>query len=315
MYCIQRVGTMRCRLCLSKRTKLLFISKNVHGRHILSNDKFRIYECQNCKVAFVDVNVNSEYYSKYYPANYYQDNHNNLLLNKLLYLLKELSFRRRLRLIKKYKPEGNKVLEIGCAKGEFLHRLPSSFQKHGIEINEIGYQYIKEHYQDIEIYNIKIDSDDFDGLSFGEYDIILMWHVFEHVDNPVAFVRSLSKLLSKNGVIILDIPNKNSIGFNLLKHAWFHLDAPRHLFHYAYDNLRSLLQNYDFEIVGCKGNFTDYLHDLSAGFYTRLKTNIFFVNIIIAMVVVPLGFAVRLFASLFVPAVSEVNTYVVKRAL
>lgn len=303
---------MNCRLCSSPRIELLFVSDNVHGRRTLSDDQFGVYQCQSCGVVFVQVEVNSEYYRKYYPANYYEGDQGNLLLGKLLFLLKELSFKRKLRLINKYKPQSCKLLEIGCAKGEFLDRLPSSFQKCGVEINQVAYQYVKEHCKDIEIHNVRIDSSDFDNFSLGEYEVIVMWHVFEHVDNPKIFVRNLSRLLSKDGIVVLDIPNRNSIGFNLSKRAWFHLDAPRHLFHYTYDSLRLLLESYNLEIIDYSGNFADYSHDLAASFYTRLKGSTFFANALAAVATVPVAFAVRLLTALFLPAISEINTYVIK---
>ena len=140
-----------------------------------------------------------------------------------------------------------------------------------------------------------------------------MWHVFEHIDNPVAFVGSLSKLLPKDGVIIFDIPNRNSIGFNLTKKTWFHLDTPRHLFYYSYDSMRALLEKHNFEIIKYKANIVDYFHDLSISFYMRFKkTNNLFLNIIIAAAFIPPTIVIRFLAALFVPSISEINAYVVK---
>lgn len=302
---------MDCKLCLRDGAISLFYAKDMHGRHSLSKDQFRIYKCRWCNAVFTDLNIDNEYYKKYYPEDYYEDNQVSKSINKLLRLFKEISFKNRLRTIKDYSPKGRTILEIGCAKGDFLRWLPSSFEKYGIELNEAGYQYVKKNYKDIKIYNIDIGRKSFNNG--GKYDIIVMWHVLEHVYNPIDFIKRLSDILAEDGVIIFDVPNKNSIGFNLTKDAWFHLDAPRHLFHYTYNSVKWVLQKYNFEIVKYKANTIDYFQDLSVSFYTKLKTNNLFLNILIAIIVIPATLIVRFLSSLFVPTISEVNSYVVKR--
>lgn len=300
-----------CRLCASPKTELLFFAENVHGRHPLSEERFGIYECARCSVVFVDIDTSGDYYNRYYPTNYYQESHG-LLSRGILSVLRELSFRKKLRLIMSRKPAGNRLLEIGCGRGEFLERLPRSFQKHAIEINEAACQFVRENYSDVSIYSLRLDADDFEPSSLGQYDVIFAWHVLEHIGNPQAFVRRLSKLLSNDGVIVLDLPNRDSFGFRFTKNVWFHLDTPRHLFFYSYRSLGCLLREHDLDIVGYQGNSTDYLHDLSASSYAKLRTKSVFVNAILALLVFPLAFFVRSAVSRFAPRVSELNTYVVK---
>ena len=57
----------------------------------------------------------------------------------------------KLKLILKHKPEGNKILEIGCGQGQFLKSLPSTFQKFGVEIHDKGYHYVQKNYPEINI--------------------------------------------------------------------------------------------------------------------------------------------------------------------
>lgn len=42
----------------------------------------------------------------------------------------------------------------------------------------------------------------------GTYDIVTMWHVLEHVSNPVAFLKWASELVSPaDGVVCVEVPN------------------------------------------------------------------------------------------------------------
>ncbi|MFH1459866.1 MAG: class I SAM-dependent methyltransferase [Candidatus Omnitrophota bacterium] len=304
---------MKCKYCLSEKTKLLFVAENRHGRELLSQEGFEILECLNCKVTFTAVEINNGYYEKYYLDGYYNTPAYNFLIKSILAWLSNISFHRRLQLIKQYHPKGMKILEVGCGWGGFLHSLPKTFQKSGIEINKQAYQYIKDNYQDIEIYNTKIDNSICSKNEFGEFDIIVMWHVFEHIDNVDSFMKGLSCLLAKNGVLILEIPNRNSLGFNLTRKFWFHLDTPRHLFFYGYEGMKILLAKYNLKIVEYKSNAIDYFQDLAFSFYMCFAGKNPVVNGILAVLLIPFGLIIRLLMALFVLGKAEINTYVIKK--
>jgi 2-polyprenyl-3-methyl-5-hydroxy-6-metoxy-1,4-benzoquinol methylase len=59
----------------------------------------------------------------------------------------------------------------------------------------------------------------------GKFDFILMSHVLEHVDKPVELLRRVSEWLSTNGVIVIGVPNANSLHrelaviMGILKHS------------------------------------------------------------------------------------------------
>ena len=300
-----------CRLCSSLNTKQLFISENIHGKNELSQAKFSVCECMDCRITFTDVSVDNGFYSRYYPENYYETSRGPAILNGILSLLEKIGFRRKLKLILKHKPAGNRVLEIGCAKGKFLNSLPPIFKKFGVEINDRGYQYIRENYPEITIYTEDIESKVFDSPD-APYDVIVMWHVFEHVKDPENFIQRLATLLSKNGVFIFEVPNRNSLGFRWTQKKWFHLDTPRHLFHYNFCSMKRLLEKHGLQIIQYSGNAIEYWQDLPVSICKRFLTKKPLNKIIVWGFGIPMGFLARLFSSLFLTQFAETNTYVVK---
>lgn len=304
----------KCKLCSSGNIRLLFISENVHGRHVLSKDRFGIYECLTCKVTFTDVTpTDSEYYKKYYKSDYYlSDAQHGAIVLGMIKLLRVISHLRNLRIIDKYKPQGNKILEIGCGNGSFLHGLPSYFEKYGIEINHDGYRFIKENYKDIKVYNTKIGDD---ALNEGveNYDVVVMWNVLEHINDPINFIKIVSStLLANDGVLIFDVPNRNSLGFRATQKNWFHIDTPRHLFHYQYSVIECMLSAHGLKIIKVSGNPIDYFHDLAVSVYGRVLTGSSLLNLIYGVTIIPAMLLVRLIVSLFLPRYAEINTYIVK---
>ena len=303
----------KCRLCSSSNTQLLFVSKNIHGRHLLGREKFNVLECKNCEVTFTDVDVNSLFYSHYYPENYYDEFQGGRLIGATLAFLEKFSFQRKLRLILRHKPLGNRVLEIGCAQGKFLNDLPPTFKKFGVEINENGRRYIQEHYPEITVYQDDIESENFGDCST-KYDIILMWHVLEHIKDPSAFLQRLSSLLNKNGVFIFEVPNRNSLGFRLTRKKWFHLDTPRHLFHYNQRSLKQLLNQQGLKVIEYSGNAVDYWHDFTTSICKCFSTKVPIINKVFYFMFFPIGFTIRTLLSIFSAQTAEINTYVVKHS-
>ncbi|MFH2138271.1 MAG: class I SAM-dependent methyltransferase [Candidatus Omnitrophota bacterium] len=306
---------MKCSLCLSYKVRQLFVAQDIHGRQVLSEDEFNIFQCDVCNVAFTAVNISADYYKKYYREDYYLPPNSNRLVAGCLSFLQEFSFKKRLKLIERYNSsKGKRILEIGCARGEFLNFLPDCYVKSGVEINESGYNFVKENYKNINVYNVRINDQDFEAQELGKFDVIIMWHVFEHINDPVVFAGNLSKLLAEDGVLIFDIPNRNSFGFHLTQKWWFHLDAPRHLFHYDYKSMDNLMQKSKLKIVGCFGNIWDYPQDLSASFYSKFKTSNIILNCLVLVFILPIGAIFRLIIALVFLKKSEINTYIIKHA-
>ena len=303
----------KCSLCGSEKTLPLFISQNVHGRQKLSDENFGIYECNTCKVTFTKVDINEAYYKKYYLKDYYGKPPTNFLAKSLLKNLGELSFKRKLKIINKHKPHGNKILEIGCAQGGFLSSLPSYFEKHGVEVNQDAVRFIKENFKNISVYNSISGENGLDG-SESQFDIIVMWQTLEHIYEPEIFLRHLIKLLSKKGILIFDIPNRNSLGFSLTKQKWFHIDTPRHLFHFNYSSLENLLNKTGLKIIKYSGNPIDYFQDLAFSLYMKFAGGNPVINLALGLVVIPIGLIVRFVTSIIIISCAEINTYVVKHS-
>lgn len=63
----------------------------------------------------------------------------------------------------------------------------------------------------------------------GEYDLILLNDVFEHLPDPVQMLRDCRALLSDEGVLLLRTPIADCAAWDEYGVDWVQLDAPRHL--------------------------------------------------------------------------------------
>ena len=94
--------------------------------------------------------------------------------------------------------------------------------------------------------------------SLGQFDVITMWHVFEHLDNPVAVLRQLATHLTKDGAFVISVPNERSWQRRAFRRSWFHLDPPRHLIHFEQTTLASVLQSAGLSIVASHPFLPEY---------------------------------------------------------
>ncbi|RKY83677.1 class I SAM-dependent methyltransferase, partial [candidate division KSB1 bacterium] len=52
------------------------------------------------------------------------------------------------------------------------------------------------------------------------FDLVMMWHVLEHIENPVLYLKEISRILKENGKLIIEVPNLDSLNFRIFKEKW-----------------------------------------------------------------------------------------------
>lgn len=135
-------------------------------------------------------------------------------------------------------PDGGKVLDYGSGGGTYL----SYFHTRGVDIvgAEISDVMIAA-CSNAGLQICRVES--FDEIPFpdGEFDVVYLMQVFEHLRNPRRFMRELSRVLKPGGALYLAVPNASSrwrrfFGTNWVS-GWF---APFHLVHYTRESLTQL---------------------------------------------------------------------------
>jgi SAM-dependent methyltransferase len=96
---------------------------------------------------------------------------------------------------------------------------------------------------------------------------ITMFHVVEHLKEPVDYLKAAHQLLRPRGRLIVQTPNAACWQFLLLGENWSGIDVPRHLVNYRARDLEVLLDCCGFEVLRRK-HFS--LRDNPAGLATSL---------------------------------------------
>ena len=117
--------------------------------------------------------------------------------------LRDALWRRRLKKFLPYKGEGN-LLDIGAGIGQFLHHAQPLFtQVSGTEVSESAVRIAKEKYG-IDLYLGQVEDLD---LPLDSFDNITLFHVLEHVPDPMKLLSRCRELLRPQGVLVIAVPN------------------------------------------------------------------------------------------------------------
>ena len=300
---------MNCKICGSGSTSFFFRCLDSEFR----KSEIELYRCGNCGVVFVHPQPGKGWLAKYYEDNYYK--------KPSLFFGLIRAFRRRA--FSKLAP--GKILDVGCGEGTFLLAMNNiGWECHGTEVSSSSEEFsgrlrekgVKVHYG--ELTNA--------GFEPGSFDLITFWHVVEHLRNPKEYVRFCRRLLKKNGLLFISVPNIGSTSFSLWKCGWFHLDLPRHLFHFDPKSISFLLENNGFEIKGISHHSLEFnpfgvLQSLynSLGFefnflYRALKNKAgqkgmaYYANLIATIITLPVALPLSLALSYLFSASGRGNT-------
>ena len=162
--------------------------------------------------------------------------------------------RDRLKILRRFKNRG-KLLEIGCATGEFVEEADKAgFDATGIDSSRIYSSYAAGLGLDVRCG--RLEDFDFPRESF---DVIAMFHLLEHIEEPGRFLWETKSYLTPGGLIYIIVPNLDSFTdrFFGFRHTIF--TQPGHLFFYSSRSASGLLEKQDFQVVGV--TFLEYLHE------------------------------------------------------
>ena len=132
---------------------------------------------------------------------------------------------------------GARILDVGCGRGVILGALAGQgFEVHGLEISAEAARGADPRAEIRIAENLK-DAE----YRTASFDQIIIWHVLEHVNDPAGTLREAHRILKPGGRLIVAVPNFSSLQARCTGAAWFHLDLPRHVYHFPLPALRQLL--------------------------------------------------------------------------
>lgn len=206
-----------CPYCHTK-SPFYFCSKDYNRR--ITQETFDHYRCPQCKLIFIS--PIPEKLAHYYPEKYHR-------VPKSVEYLDTISKNEdyKIEIVQRFSEKG-RLLEIGPSYGGFIYLAKKAgYEVNAIEMDSRCCQFLNE------VVGVNtINSDDAIEVMRRhkeQYDVIVLWHVIEHLSNTWLTLDAVYASLKPGGIIVLASPNPDSLQFKIMGRYWPHLDAPRHV--------------------------------------------------------------------------------------
>ena len=184
---------MMCKNCNSKNVNLF------HDK-VWSTENGKVYRCKDCELIFIDPMMNEDQEREFYKNYNEHVKDRGVTLNNSISEFHEKSkftAQERLDVVKKFF-SNKKVLEVGSSTGAFLSLLDNC-NTNACELVTENLEYSKQ-FINGKAYN------SLEEVNENDFDVICMYHVFEHIREPIEFLNTCKSLLNKGGCVLIEVP-------------------------------------------------------------------------------------------------------------
>ena len=215
----------KCILCKKNLLDIPYLVFNNINKKI--NGKFEI--CFNCKIESKKNKVNID--NLYFKRETTNFNINNVLLLFLKSFFLKLYF---LKVIGKIN-KNIRILDFGTGSGELANALFKQKYKKIFATDLANIRPLNLH-NNIKYYSLK-------KLNKKKFDIVIARHTLEHIKKINLTIDFLKKIIRKNGKLIIEIPNFDSIWKKIMKSHWPGYFYPFHEYVFSKKSIQILLKN------------------------------------------------------------------------
>jgi SAM-dependent methyltransferase len=217
-----------CPLCKSKSFGEYLICTD----YFLTGEKFRLAKCNACGFVFTLSFPSEDEIGRYYESpEYYSHNDTANGFSAMLYRYsRELMLGMKLKMVTRASGiNKGSLLDIGSGSGHFLHTMKKEgWDVRGIEINE------KARLNSISQFGLDImPPEGIKSIPAASFDVITLWHVLEHFQDPFGYASDIARILKPGGVCLIALPNCSSSDALHFREFWAAYDVPRHLWHFT----------------------------------------------------------------------------------
>lgn len=165
--------------------------------------------------------------------------------NSFLKGKKPLYHRFWIRYIQKFKSKGS-LLDLGCGKGFFLEYAEKRYKTYGIDISDYAIEHAIDNLKKSTLF---VKDAKNTGFQDNFFDIITCFDMLEHLNDPEYTLKECKRILKEDGLLIVTVPNIDSLGIKLKKRNWYGYRDKTHVSLLSKDSWFKLLENNDFKII------------------------------------------------------------------
>lgn len=185
--------------------------------------------CLNCQHAWLDPSPTEDFLRQYYNSAYEVNEHahNQSVRRELPAVIAALRRRH---------SRAGRLLEVGCSYGAMLAALRADgWDVEGVELDQRASDIARLRYGITVHPSLSAVSPD------PQFDVVILFHVLEHVLEPRAFLRDVRLRLRPGGTLLLRTPNAASVPARISGGWWQWFAAPEHVHVFSPESCRLML--------------------------------------------------------------------------
>lgn len=145
-----------------------------------------------------------------------------------------------------YPGDDRRLLDIGCASGDFLVEMQAlGWRPQGVEFSAGAAAAARARGLEVVVGSFPEVAAELTG----RYDVIAMRQIIEHLTDPLAALRQVRELLAPGGALLLTTPLADGLLARLAGPYWYPLDPPRHTMVFSRGQLSALLRASGFHVA------------------------------------------------------------------
>jgi len=135
-----------------------------------------------------------------------------------------------------------RMLDVGCGLGFLLSGVAAEWERHGVEVSAFAAEHAS-HYGNIFHGGLE-DA----GYPDEHFDLVVIYHVIEHVRNPQALLKEIRRILKPDGWLILGTPDFDSGAARRFGNNYRMLHDITHISLFSNDSMHRFLRDHGLRI-------------------------------------------------------------------
>ncbi|MEZ5103707.1 MAG: class I SAM-dependent methyltransferase [Draconibacterium sp.] len=217
----------------------------------VSGEEFTIKQCSDCGFKITENIEDEENIGRYYQSEKYISHSNTTkgLINSIYHAVRKFMLGQKRKLVEKSTGLKNgELLDVGTGTGFFLSEMKEKgWHVTGTEKSSDARQFAKK-----EFGLNNLPSEGIFELKENSFDAITLWHVLEHIHQLNYNFTTFNKLLKEKGKLIIAVPNYTSYDAKHYKQFWAAYDVPRHIWHFAPEQMQKLGDKHQFKLLAIR---------------------------------------------------------------
>ncbi len=243
-YTRDEVVAVPCPLCSSEERRLLYTEYGAIG----------VSQCVECTLVYTSPRIFSPEEVYWGDENvYYKESR--LIFEGSAAHHRDPNYLEEIKFIEQYKQRG-RILDVGCNMGMLLRLAVSrGWEAVGVDPSPSLSNLAKKH--GYRVYNSFLN--EMPASEEGTFDVVAFSDVFEHITEPLAFLREAARFLKPDGVLYVKVPN---VRWSIFKQKMLGMagrhpkqglwDSYEHVVHYSDKTLTRMLEKGGFEMLKIK---------------------------------------------------------------